>query len=140
MTFSKKLHKLINELHLSQSQVAKLTGLSPSAISLYLSGDREPYSDLKKEIAIALGMNENYFLEIVPELAIQNNTVFNVPVWLAAKLMQKNPVWIRKGLQDGRFPWGYAVHTGKWNYWISSKKFEEYTGIVIPVNEVEQGG
>ena len=138
--FSKKLQKLMNELNLSQSKVAKLTGLSPSTISLYLSGDREPYNDLKKEIAIALGMNENYFLNIAPELAIQNNTVFNVPVWLAAKLMQKKPVWIRKGLQDGRFPWGYAVHTGKWNYWISSKKFEEYTGIVIPVNEMEQGG
>lgn len=136
-TFAQKLKEVMSELKLSQAQVARLAGYSPSAISLYLSGRREPCIEAQREIAAALGLDENYFLVFEPELAIQNNTVFNLPVWLAAKLMQKNPIWIRQGLQEGRFPWGYAVQTGRWNYWISSKKFEEYTGITIPINAKE---
>lgn len=139
MTFAKKLKNVMKELDLSQSQVSELTGLSPSSISLYLDGAREPYTEGKKNLALALVINENYFLEMVPELAIQNNTVFNIPVYLAAKLMNKNPDWVRKGLQEGRFPWGYAVHMKRWSYWISSKKFEEFTGITIKeLEEVTQ--
>ena len=138
VTFAQRLKNLMSDLNLSQTKVSQMTGLSPSTVSLYLKGKREPYTEMKKELATALGMNENYFLEFEPELAVQNNTVFNVPVWLAAKLMKKSTVWIRQGLQEGRFPWGYAIHIGKWNYWISSKKFEEFTGIVIPINEINK--
>ena len=62
--------------------------------------------------------------------------VFNVPVQVAAKLMNKNVEFLYMGLQQGIFPFGYAVKTStKYSYYISSVKFEEYTG--IKVNEHE---
>ncbi len=53
----------------------------------------------------------------------------------AAKLMGANAQFIRIGLQQGVFPWGYAVKTStQYTYFILPKKFEECTGIKIPEN------
>ena len=50
----------------------------------------------------------------------------------AAKLMGVTGQFIRVGLQQGIFPFGYAVKRGRWSYYISPIKFTEYTGIEIP--------
>lgn len=48
----------------------------------------------------------------------------------AAKLMHKNPSFVRWGLQNNRFGFGCAVcHNGRWNYYINRSKFFEETGI-----------
>jgi hypothetical protein len=49
----------------------------------------------------------------------------------AAALMDVSPQFVRIGLQQGVFPWGYALKlTGKkFAYFISRQKFEEATGI-----------
>lgn len=60
----------------------------------------------------------------------------HLPVELVAKLMKKSPRFVRRGLQDGVFPWGYAVKLEHWSYFISSVKFTECTGIQIPAVEV----
>lgn len=38
-----------------------------------------------------------------------------------------------KGLQQGVFPWGYAVHTSgnRWAYFINAKRFAETEGITL---------
>ena len=47
-----------------------------------------------------------------------------------AELMGASEWFIRRGLQQGLFPWGYAVKTSsKYTYWISPIKFTECTGI-----------
>jgi hypothetical protein len=47
-----------------------------------------------------------------------------------AEVMQVSPQFIRIGLQQGKFPWGFAIKmSGRWTYWISRQKFEESTGI-----------
>lgn len=49
-----------------------------------------------------------------------------------AKLMQVSPQFVRTGLQQGKFPWGFAIKmSGRWTYWISRQKFEESTGIKV---------
>lgn len=57
----------------------------------------------------------------------------------AAKLMHKNPSFIRQGLRDKRFGFGYAVfHNGRWNYYINRQKFYKETGIEpVKVPEVK---
>lgn len=56
----------------------------------------------------------------------------NLPVAEAARLMNKNPQFIRVGLQKGILPFGYAVQTSsKWSYFISPLKFTETTGIKV---------
>lgn len=49
-----------------------------------------------------------------------------------ADLMGASEWFIRRGLQQGMFPWGYAVKTSsKYTYWISAAKFTESTGIKV---------
>lgn len=119
MTFAEKLKSLIKELDLTQSKLSDLTGIGKSSISQYLSGKNKPSESRKKEIARALG--------------VQEDGCFNLPVPMAAKLMGKSKEWIMQGLRDGVFPWGYAVKLTNWSYFISSVKFTEYTGIEIPL-------
>lgn len=54
----------------------------------------------------------------------------NLPVKVAAKLMGRSPTFIGKGLQQKALPFGSAVKwSGRWQYYISPIKFEEFTGI-----------
>ncbi len=135
MSFAEKLKALMKELGLSQSKLSDLTGIGKSSISQYLSGKNEPSKERKKEIARKLGVQEDYFdtFEAVP--TVQHDGVINLPIPLAAKLMGKSKEWIRQGLRDGVFPWGYAVKLKNWSYFISSVKFTEYTGIKVPLKD-----
>lgn len=58
--------------------------------------------------------------------------MMNLKVEEAARLMNKSPQFIRIGLQRNLLPFGTAIKkNGKYNYYISREKFEEYTGIEI---------
>lgn len=134
MSFAEKLKALMGELGLSQSKLSDLTGIGKSSISQYLSGKNEPSKDRKKEIARKLGVQEDYFDTFEVAATVQHNGVFNLPVTMAAKLMGKSKEWVKQGLRDGVFPWGYAVKLTNWSYFISSVKFTEHTGIKVPMN------
>ena len=142
MSFAEKLKVLMGELDLSQSKLSDLTGIGKSSISQYLSGKNEPSKDRKKEIARKLGVQEDYFdtFDTFETAAtVQHDGVFNLPVTLAAKLMGKSKEWVKQGLRDGVFPWGYAVKLTNWSYFISSVKFTEYTGIKVPLKLESEG-
>lgn len=49
----------------------------------------------------------------------------------AAKIMHKDPQYVRLGLQQQRLPFGSAVQkgNGRWSYDIVPAKFYEYMGI-----------
>ena len=49
-----------------------------------------------------------------------------------AKLMHKHTNTIALGLQQGVFPWGYAIHTSehRWSYFINAKRFAEIEGVI----------
>lgn len=134
MTFAEKLKNLMKELDLSQSKLSDLTGIGKSSISQYLSGKNEPNKDRKKEIARALGVQDDYFETFEAVAAIQHDSVVNLPIPLVAKLMKKSKEWVMQGLRDGVFPWGYAVKLTNWSYFVSSVKFTEYTGIKVPMD------
>lgn len=53
----------------------------------------------------------------------------SVSVREAAKVFGKDPAWVRKGLVDGTLPIGTAIKmSNRYNYYISPKLLEEYTG------------
>ena len=63
---------------------------------------------------------------------IKEDTVkHNMTVDEASELMGVSKQFIRVGLQKGILPFGYAVQisAGRYTYFISKQKFEEYTGI-----------
>lgn len=71
-----------------------------------------------------------------------------IPLQLAADLMGKNYNFVRIGLQRGILPIGSAVKThaesqhGRYNYYISPKKFMDFTGYTEPdiISAAQQGG
>jgi len=140
MDFSNKLKQLMSELSLSQTKLSALTGIGKSSISQYLSGKNEPSRERKKEIAKALGVDENYFEIFKADAAITYDNSINLSVKIAARLMHKSKSFIEQGLKDGVFPWGYAVKLKNWSYFISASKFTEYTGITVPINSIDAEG
>lgn len=127
--FADNLKKLMVEHGVTQAELAKKTGIGRSSISQYLSGKNEPTDERKALIADAVGCS-------VTELErgyINGETgkMQRLSVDQAAKMLGMNHNTVRKGLQQGVFPWGYAVHTseGRWAYFINAKKFAEVEGV-----------
>lgn len=133
--FSDRLKEVMDETGTTPGSLSAITGISVATISRYMSGDSQP-SDIKKErLAVALGLPNNYFLEGEKgTLARTGRHKLNLPVQTAAMLMGKSNQFVYMGLQQGVFPWGYAVRMGgdKWSYYISPKRFMECTGCKIP--------
>lgn len=137
--FSEKLKKAMQELHLNQRQVCGMTGKSKGSVSQYLSGKQIPSEDVQRDIAVSLGLDQDYFTKdnsqtvVLPTKEVRNSVIPRLDVEKAAKLLQMNHNTIRKGLQQGVFPWGYAIKTSenRWCYFINAKRFAEIEGIAI---------
>lgn len=139
MTFSEKLKNAMQELHLNQRQVCGMTGKSKGSVSQYLSGKQIPSEDVQSVIAVALGLESDYFskldeqVTVLPTKELRDGVIPRLEVEKAAKMLGVNHHTVRKGLQQGVFPWGYAVHTSenRWVYFINARRFAEIEGITI---------
>ena len=139
MNFSEKLKTAMQELHLNQRQVCGMTGKSKGSVSQYLSGKQIPSEDVQRDIAVSLGLDQDYFTKdnsqtvVLPTKEIRNGVIPRLDVEKAAKLLQMNHNTVRKGLQQGVFPWGYAIKTSenRWCYFINAKRFAEIEGVAI---------
>lgn len=139
LRFAEKLRNAMQELDLNQAQVCGLTGKSKASISQYLSGKQIPSEKVQSRIATALGLASDYFVKtdeqvfVLPASDVRDKVIPKLDVEKAAELLQMNHVTVRKGLQQGVFPWGYAVHTSenRWVYFINARRFAEIEGITI---------
>lgn len=135
MNFNEKLKKAMQDLGINQAKVVSLTGKSKGSISQYLSGKQTPSAEVQRDIAVSLGLNPDYFEQETPtlELAKKTDGVQTLDVMVAAKLMHMNHNTVRKGLQQGVFPWGYAIKTSenRWVYFINAVRFSEIERVAI---------
>lgn len=122
MKYNQQLKQMMSLKEISQKELSVQTGIGKSSISQYVNGRNVPTEDNKKKIEIVLGEFEEIEVE-------EKEVINNVPVSTAARKLGKGEQFIRVGLQNGVFDWGYAVKVGKrFNYHISPKKFKEYIG------------
>lgn len=139
MRFAEKLRNAMQELGLNQAQVCGLTGKSKGSISQYLSSKQIPSEKVQSEIATSLGLSSDYFMKsdekvcVLPALEVRDKVIPKLEIEKAAELLQISHITVRKGLQQGVFPWGYAIHTSanRWVYFINAKRFAEIEGIAI---------
>ena len=136
MKFSEKLKQAMQELNLSQSQVVGLTGKSKGSISMYLNDKTTPSEKVQSDIAVSLGLAPDYFEQGNTKTVIQKVKTGCIPeldVKVAAKMLGMNHNTVRKGLQQGVFPWGYAIHTSehRWVYFINAQRFAEIEGVQV---------
>lgn len=129
MIFSEKLQKAMQDLNLNQKQVCGLIGKSKGSVSQYLSGKQVPSKKAQSDIAVALGLDPNYFEEDQAPLEHKEPiAVGRIKKMLpeeAAVYLGLSKDTVRKGLQQGVFPWGYAIKTRKnrWTYFINANRF-----------------
>ena len=134
MNFKDALFSLMCELNLNQRQVCGMTGCSKASVSQYLSGKNVPSEQKQREIAESLGVDPDYFKEFTePDKTkiIQKGTMKKMLPEVCAKILGVGKETIRLGLQQGVFPWGYAVQTspGRWTYIINEQRFIDIEGI-----------
>lgn len=128
--FRDKLIKAMNDLNMTQAQLSKMTGIGKSSISQYLSGKNVPSEIRQREISTALGLAPDYFKQ---DISSTSKRALRLQSEEAAKLLGISKETLRRGLQDGVFPWGYAIRGSgnKWVYFINAKRFAEIEGISI---------
>ena len=142
MKFAEKLKKAMQELNLNQRQVVTMTGKSKGSVSQYLSGKQIPSEDVQSAIATSLGLESDYFtkdderLVILPASEVKDGKIPRLLPEVAATYLGMDKATIRKGLQQGVFPWGYAVQTSehRWAYFINARRFCEIE--MIPYDEI----
>lgn len=63
MDWNEKVKELMKVKGINQKQLSARSGIAESSISRYLSGDRVPRMDVIVNVAKALGVSTDYFLE-----------------------------------------------------------------------------
>lgn len=133
MKFSEKLKQAMQELNLNQKQAAGLIGKSKGSVSMYLSNKVIPPKNVQREIAVSLGLAPDYFQQEraaaapVPRETVMEGKIERMDTGEAAVLLGMSQATVRKGLQQGVFPWGYGIKTSadRWTYFINAKRFVE---------------
>jgi len=143
LRFNQKLKNAMQELNITQAQVVGMTGIGKSSISQYLSGKNTPTEERQRAIAVALGLDPDYFEKDSISAVISKLSVIpRLKPTEAARLMGLDAETIRKGLQQGRFPWGYGILTTParfvdgllvskehWTYFINANSFANHEGL-----------
>lgn len=129
--FNEMLKTAMEDAGMNATALSAATGIGKSSLSQYLSGKVVPPDKKKEQIALAMGLEADYFKKKQINLDLENKGS-NLPVIVAARLMGKSKEFVYQGLRDGVFPWGYGVNmNGRWSYYISPAKFVECTGIPV---------
>jgi len=126
----------MEEAGLNQIALAGMVDVSKGSVSGYCSGKVVPPKKVKERIALALGKPADFFQVEEVNMEIAADGGYRLSVELAAALMGLDAKTVRCGLQNGDFPFGYAIKGGgsrKFTYWISRTKFIQETGIPVPV-------
>ena len=137
MKFSERLKEAMQQLGLNQVQVVGLTGKSKGSISQYISGKQTPSADVQRDIAVSLGLAPDFFEEEEAKAVILKPLAAGKIEKLlpeeVAPLLGMDKATVRKGLQQGVFPWGYAVKTSenRWAYFINARRFAEIEGVTV---------
>lgn len=137
MKFSEKLKKAMQQLGLNQAQVVGMTGKSKGSVSMYLNDKTTPPQQVQSDIAVSLGLAPDYFeQEEARVVAMSKDAEGKIRRMLpeeVAVLLGMDKGTVRKGLQQGVFPWGYAIKTSenRWAYFINAMRFAEIEGISV---------
>lgn len=137
MKFSEKLKQAMQQLGVNQAQVVGMTGKSKGSISMYLNDKTVPSEQVQSDIAVSLGLAPDYFEQeenpVIFKPSKCEDGIQTLTIHEVAKLMHKHTNTIALGLQQGVFPWGYAIHTSehRWSYFINAKRFAEIEGVTV---------
>lgn len=127
MEFKDKLKQAMKEHGWSQTSVAEQVQKSKATVSQWLSGKQTPSEASRRDIAVSLGLSPDYFQDGDPGTGFQRLTIEQT-----ARILGVGKDTVRLGLQQGVFPWGYAVQTSTgWTYIINGSRLAQVEGVKI---------
>jgi len=128
MFVAENLRKHAAARGLTQIDICRITGIPKPAMSNYFNGHNEPSIKRVKAIAEALDVPMSALVkDDIPSKNRKSPRLKNLPLREAAMLMGKTVQFVKEALQQGLFPWGFAVKIDdEWQYHISPKAFFEY--------------
>ena len=134
-SYAQSLKIALAQAGMSQKELSLAAGISQASISQYIAGTYYPPERRRMRINDVLGVVvEEEHVETPPPIA----KIPRMNPADAAKAMGMSEKTVCEGLKQGRFPWGYAIHTSeKWTYWINAWKFAEIEG--IPLSKLNAG-
>lgn len=130
-TFQEQFNEALKKQGVTVKDLSAATGISLPTLYSYSKGTTKPSDDRRRAICEALD------LPLPPRLrkrtAAPEPAVRRMKTKEAAALLGLSDQTVRVGLQQGVFPWGYAIKTGqsRWTYFISAEKFAQTEGIEI---------
>ena len=92
--FSERTSTLMHQYGLNQKDLAKMAGVTESAMSYYIKGERTPRSDVLTRIAKALNTTTDYLLGITNTSAQSKNKELH---YLQRNLEKLDPARLKKG-------------------------------------------
>ena len=124
--------KALNNAGRTLSEIAEMLDVSASSVHCYIKDTQRIPPKRYAEFTAILGIDMGDIGEDCPPVELEipeGRQAVSMSTREAAKLLGKSKKFVEQGLQQGRFPWGWAVMMKRWEYWISPIKFAEYTGI-----------
>lgn len=112
---------------LTTAQLSERSGVSKGSLAIYLKGHTKPAPEILARLAAALSCTP----EELDKPSVVRQRGCNVPVVTAARIMGKEPQWLRVMLQQGRLPFGFADKrpgSSQYSYFINQADFESYIG------------
>ena len=72
-------------------------------------------------------------MPVIAKEALTNGKIKRMLPEEAAEYLGMDKATVRKGLQQGVFPWGYAIKTSdkRWAYFINANRFASIEGISV---------
>lgn len=130
MSFAKRMREAMAQSKISQNELCEMIGKGKSSVSQYLSGKYLPRPEIQEKIAEALICSVDWLNSEDDDREI-NLSAYTISVTDAAKLINRNPQSLRRGLQQNMFPYGRAYKGAgdRWQYEISRYQFCKYYGI-----------
>ena len=123
LIFAKRLKEVMDDRHLSQSDLARMTGMGRYKINQYLSGKFQPRCSSLKIIADTLNVSADYLMGRI------DKTIETISVLEAARMLNMLPQKLRGELKKPSNPYGYAIkRNGRYEYFINPKVFENTKG------------
>ena len=131
-TFGARLRYAMDSAELRQADLARMSGIPKSAISMYLADLHEPSYAALVRLADATQVPIDFLKHgDVPEAALAPvQGMKKLSVRAAARCMGKSEQFVRMGLQRGLLPIGAAVPGagGRWSYYISPYRLRVFVG------------
>lgn len=118
------LKQRLSELHMSQKQLAELTGISKQSISSYCNGVQPSPK------------NQQIIDDILPTIEPKEPELvdpYGISIQDAAKMIGFSPQTLREALKQQRVTFGFAVQTSehRWRYHVSKARLIEYLGVSL---------